>query len=312
MSQAQDLANLSQAYSAGALGLRNGFINGDFNVSMRFVSSLSGGGGFVIDRWYCDTGNGNVGIGLEAAPNNRPGYALVLNQNTLATGGHGILQQQIEDVRSYNGQRIMVSGLVLLPAGKSYYVSARQYFGVGGSGATYSASPTRIVGTGQWMAFACPIDIPSTAGKTLGSNHFLSIYFAEDVFSVHTIKFAEMQCEPGALATPFERADPALNLLRCQRFYELGTVESVYWTPLASPLTALMVQAYYHTRKRAAGTVVFSQVQYYSGGNAANLPVGNYQVVLPSTSGSVLFINSGTTNMNGLVAASFTCDAELY
>ncbi len=49
MTQAQQLANLSQAYTAGALSFRNRIINGNFDLWQRGYGPL--GGGYLADRW---------------------------------------------------------------------------------------------------------------------------------------------------------------------------------------------------------------------------------------------------------------------
>src|SRR5579862_2641140 len=55
MSQAQQLANLSQAFTAGALGgLRNRIINGDARIAQRGVTNIAVGGigSSGADRFY--------------------------------------------------------------------------------------------------------------------------------------------------------------------------------------------------------------------------------------------------------------------
>jgi hypothetical protein len=149
------------------------------------------------------------------------------------------LAQRIEDVRTFAGQQVTVSFWAKVDATKNISVELTQDFGTGGSP---SAVVTGIgvtkasIGT-SWQKVTVTATVPSISGKTLGTdnNSFLNAVIWFDAGSDFnsrtdslgqqsgTFEIAQVQIEPGSVATPFEQRPIGTELALCQRYYYQGT-----------------------------------------------------------------------------------------
>ena len=235
--------------NGGALaGFRNRIINGNFDFWQRGTSFT--GNDYGADRWF----HGRVGtthtvtrqaftLGQTAVPGEPTYFCRTVVSSVAGAGNYAVLEQRIEDVRTFAGQQIIISFWAKVDATKNIAVDLTQYFGTGGSP---SASITAIgatklsIGT-SWQKVTITATVPSISGKTIGtdnnSNLNLTIWFdAGSDFNARndslgqqsgTFEIAQVQIEPGSVATPFERRPIGTELALCQRYYQHAILAQV-------------------------------------------------------------------------------------
>src|SRR5262249_29133243 len=149
------------------------------------------------------------------------------------------LYQPIEGVRRLAGKTVTVSfWATAATSGLKLGVNIYQGFGSGGSPSTGA-----WVGNGQsvtvpqlttWQRFSLTFVLPSSAGKTLGTNNndatWLTFWYSSGATNnvtagnigvqSGTVYLWGVQLEIGNTATPLEKIDPGEDLRRCQRFYQ--------------------------------------------------------------------------------------------
>jgi hypothetical protein len=147
-----------------------------------------------------------------------------------------LLQQRIEDVRSFAGQQVTASFWAKVDASKPIAVEFFQHFGNGGSPSTSvtGIGATKVTLSTSWQKVTVTANIPSISGKTLGTNGDsrlgLTIWFdAGSDYNARTdslgqqsgtFDIAQVQVEPGPVATPFERRPIGTELALCQRYFQ--------------------------------------------------------------------------------------------
>lgn len=221
-------------------GFRNRIINGNFDFWQRGTSFT--GNEYTADRW----GNARVGTTHTASRQGfTPGENSVANEptyycRTIVTSVAGAsnlsyLEQRIEDVRTFAGQQVTISLWARVDATKNISVELEQVFGTGGSpsASVQGIGVTKVsIGT-SWQKVTVTATVPSISGKTLGSNNDhhlkLAIWFdAGSGFNARTdslgqqsgtFDIAQVQIEPGPVATPFERRPIGTELALCQRYF---------------------------------------------------------------------------------------------
>ena len=81
---------------------------------------------------------------------------------------------------------------------------------------------------GQWNF--CTLTFNSGAATaTANTNNLLIIIRSQTANAA--INVTQIQFEKGSEVTDFERVDPALQLMRCQRYYEVGSAELTFVSP---------------------------------------------------------------------------------
>jgi hypothetical protein len=326
-------------------GFRNAIINGNFDIWQRGTSFT--GNEFGADRW----GHSRLGtthtatqqaftLGQTDVPGEPTYYCRTVVSSVGGSSNFSVLLQAIEDVRSFAGQQVTISFWAKADATKNIAVDLAQFFGTGGSpSAEVTAIGTTKVSIGTtFQKVTVTATIPSISGKTLGTNnnHYLTLkiwFDAGSDFNARTdslgqqsgtFEIAQVQVEPGPVATPFERRPIGTELALCQRYfwssstaqgYPIGSGQAFgvstagFVVALPVPMRSIFVTAgannLYGT-SAGGGNVLFSTVvavlmadtskAYISLGGASGLTAGD---------GSLLLI--GTAGVNG----SLSLDAEL-
>lgn len=221
---------------------RNKIINGSFDIWQRGTSfNLNQ---YTADRWV----NGLLGssastvtrqnftLGQTDVPGN-PSHYYRATVTSGGTAGSGVIvQQRIEDVRTFQGQTVTVSFWAKADATKSVSVELEQNFGTGGSpsATVNSIGVTKLTLTSSWAKYTATVSIPSISGKTLGSNNndllAFNIWFEAgsgynsrtDTLGLQsgTFDIAQVQIEEGSTATKFEELPLSTQLQLCQRYYD--------------------------------------------------------------------------------------------
>ena len=234
--------------AASLSGNRNKVDNGDFNIWQKGLSQSVAGRGSV-DRWSLESvGSATSNMSRQTHPFGQtdvpglPRYFTrinVLNSGDAATGIVD-LWQNIEGADTLSGGKSTLVFYARSDANRQIAADLSQIFGTGGSP---SARVSGIgatkwgIGTG-WTRCAALVDVPSVAGKILGSgnNDCLSIAIflsAGTSFNSRTnslgpqtgtFDISHVCLVPGDATNeydPFPARSQSDELIRCQRFLEI-------------------------------------------------------------------------------------------
>jgi hypothetical protein len=229
--------------NGSSLCFRNKIINGNFDIWQRGTSLASGTGGRYIADRFADNSIGSTYtasqqsfvVGQTDVPNNPSFFHRTVVSSVSGNNNFCAPQQYIEGVQTLSGTTSTLSFYAKADSAKSISIEFLQYFGTGGT-----PSPT-VLGIGvqklnlttSWQKFTVTANIPSIAGKIIGSNNdsYLAITFFFDAGSNYnartnslgqqsgTFDIAQVQLEEGSVATPFENRPIGTELALCQRYY---------------------------------------------------------------------------------------------
>ena len=233
-----NLTNVASINSGPLAGFRNAIINGNFDIWQRGTSQTVAGYGST-DRWRLNVSSTinfsrqAFTFGQTSVPGN-PDYFARYQVTAAPVSTNNNLQQRIEGVSTFAGEQVTVSFWAKADAAKTIWVGHFQQFGTGGSPSAVSNTSGQVFTLStSWARYSLTTTLPSVSGKTLGSNgdDYLSVHFiisnasageAWSAIPAQTITFdiAQVQLEPGPVATPFERRPIGTELALCQRYYD--------------------------------------------------------------------------------------------
>ena len=229
---ADNAATTGLRYNANYAAGKNAIINGAFNVWQR-GTSFSNPFGYTADRFNLAL-NGGTPTGTISRQTFTPGTAPVAgyesayffryNYTALNSANIILVQQLIEDVRTFAGQTVTISFWAKADTTRTVSSLMRQYFGSGGSpsAAVDTASQANSLTT-SWQRFTQTVAIPSISGKTIGTNpdSSLQLHLYLPISAGSTIDIWGVQVEAGSVATAFQTATGTLQgeLAACQRYY---------------------------------------------------------------------------------------------
>ena len=309
-------AGTSFVYNNNFAAGKNKIINGDFNVWQRgtsFTPAASGNQVFTADRFSVfRDGSGTVTVSQQTfTPGTAPvsgyegQYYLRFAQSVAGSGEtYSVLEQRIEDVRSFAGQTITLSFWAKGAAGATLAApSVVQYFGSGGSGTVYTVIGTSQTLTTSWQRFSFTGTVPSVSGKTIGTGSSLGAAIALLCNTAFTWDFWGVQVEAGSVATAFQTATGTFQgeLAACQRYYfrnvasptSFASLGGAGWYTSSTTSTSLVMTPPVTMRSAP------SSVEY--GGTVAIMSSG-----ATTTNISALTLNQTTANVIGLTATA-TC-----
>lgn len=259
-------------------GLRNVLVNGSLYIAQRtFPGAGFVGSAWTFDQWLWQSQGTSVTMSAPFAPwgdPNVPGdprFYMNMVVNSLAgAANYAIWQILVENVRQLEGQKCTLSFSARGDAGKFFTAEIYQYFGTGGSpSAIVFATPFKFGPcNGNWQRFSYTFDMPSIAGKTIGSNadSYLAVNFWLDAGSnwnartlslgqqSGTWSFAQLQLEKGAYPSYPERRPYGYELHLCQRYYEYGTQLQCFPSPNGTNF-GQTYSAMFKTMKRTTPTM---------------------------------------------------------
>jgi hypothetical protein len=172
--------------------------------------------------------------------------------NCVTTGGssagdYDIITQSIEGVRSLAGKTVTISFWAFATTAPKVALEITQNFGSGGSpsASVLSIGTQAFTMTTGFVRYSATVNIPSISGKTLGTNldDSTSINFWLSSGSTYNasrasgigvqtsnITFFGFQLELGGQLTSLEDLSYALELEKCQRYYQIGTFFTAGYT----------------------------------------------------------------------------------
>jgi hypothetical protein len=273
-----ELDNIASINGGPLAGFRNRIINGNFDFWQRGTSFTAAEYG--ADRWFNDrVGTTHTAtrqaftLGQTDVPGEPTYYHRTVVSSVAGASNYANTQQSIEDVRTFAGQQVTVSFWAKVDTTKNISAELAQVFGTGGSPSTIvtAIGTTKVsIGT-SWQKVTVTATIPSISGKTLGTDNnsrlSLLIWFdAGSDFNARTdslgqqsgtFEIAQVQLEPGSVATPFEQRPIGIELALCQRYYQELT--RIGWRGDAT--TGEIYAAWYnHSTMRVAPSVAISDV----------------------------------------------------
>jgi len=229
---------------------RNLIHNSMFNVQQRGSGSWSASGNYTADRWVQFFAGGSMATSVNPsgdgarAQTGDESMAYQLYTTFTGTAGAGdlaLMQQNIEGLRRLSGKTVTVSFWAASGTGSKVGVSMDQNFGTGGSpSALVPGTGQSVTLTGTFARYSLTFTLPSTAGKTFGTNNNdmvqMSFWFSSgSTYAARAgnigaqtgnISIWGIQLELGTVATPLEKLDPVTQLQQCQRFYQVGNFKS--------------------------------------------------------------------------------------
>jgi hypothetical protein len=227
-------ANISSINNGPLAGMRNAIINGNFDIWQRGTSFASPtNANYTADRWKVQFNNTGAtrtlsrqsfALGQTDVPG-EPTYFMRFDQSVAGSGGTFTqLDQYIESVRTFAGQQVTISFWAKAAASTTMpSVALQQLFGSGGSPSSLNQTTagSSLALTTTWQKFSYQVTLPSISGKTLGTdnNDALIVVFFMPLNATFTIDIAQVQVEPGPVATPFERRPIGTELALCQRYF---------------------------------------------------------------------------------------------
>jgi hypothetical protein len=306
--------------------------NGMFSVAQRgqgpWTTSVT-----TIDRWRLNVVTDTVSvtqfaladadrtaIGDETA---RYGFQNVFTGNA-AAGAFNEVMQQVEFVNRLSGKTVTISFWARRTAGTAAAVgvNASQNFGTGGSpSATVNVLTTgiNIPITASWARYSATIALPTISGKVLGTNlndhtqirigfssgATFNAFFGNIGVQSGTVQIWGVQVQDGGAAGPFWKADPSIDLLQCQRYYQTGVAGLLGYFATTS---GYAMGAYFSlpVPMRTTPIYVFFQNAGSSGGN------GSILSSTPSPQAVFQFLVAATAVGTGNVYGTFTATADNF
>jgi hypothetical protein len=219
---------------------KNKLINPDFLVNQRGFTSTTTSSVYTFDRWVTEF----LSVTTTYTPQTfTPGTAPVAGYEgtnflrivtaSAAASSYALIQQKIEDVRTFANQTVTVSFWAKAGSGTPK-ISARatQIFGTGGSTFNPTNATTAATISTSWARYSFTMSIPSVAGKTIGtgSNLAIAVIVDDDLIGTgvgvqnNTFDIWGVQVEAGTVATAFQTATGTIQgeLAACQRYYYLA------------------------------------------------------------------------------------------
>jgi hypothetical protein len=308
VTQAQDFADLSQAYSAGnvALSNRNFIVDGAFeqwSSASGIPVAIPAGGYSNLVMHGAAVGAAGVGTILHGVagigPVGRLGWPrgglnyrcwqqTTASTGTIAARTGPLTWARVEDVNLLeNGSwtfsiTLCNGGAVPITISQVYIV---QNFGSGGSPSAnvFTTYPVNwVLPVGGWYRYSVRLDIPPISSYTLGTNgpstSWTQIAVQYPVASLFTINDGFWQLEPCSPLAPaagwptaFEYRGQAAEAARVERYYEV--TNNCFATGMVNTTTNAWVLSRYRTAKRIIPSAV---------------PSGVFNVLMASTGNQVL------------------------
>jgi len=211
---------------------KNKIINGDFGVWQRgtSITLTTATAAYTSDRWnvVCNFTAGSASASQQTfTPGTAPvsGYegTYFHRVTTGSTSTYIEVKQNIENVRTYAGQTVVLSFWAKASTAMTSSTLFRQEFGSGGSTLVDTSGASLSITT-SWTRFTTSVTLPSVSGKTIGTSSMLRVYpiSVTGTFTSATVDIWGVQLEAGSTATSFQTATGTIQgeLAACQRYYQ--------------------------------------------------------------------------------------------
>ena len=209
----------------------NAVLNGNFVDWSRGAGPFTASGTFCADRWIPSLAGDMISISRGVFTTSDPDplgsqetyFIQAAVTAVVAASNYAVLENRINDVRTYAGETVTLSFLAKAASGNPVIgLECIQYFGTGGSANVNGicAQPQQL--TTSWTQYSKTFVIPSINGKTIGIDHSLFARFWLDADSAYnartggigaqaskTVSITRVKLERGAAVTSWKvRAVP--------------------------------------------------------------------------------------------------------
>jgi len=205
---------------------KNAIINGGFDIWQRgtsFTNPVSGT--YTADRWVTGSGgSGTMVISQQplngAISGSSSKYFMQAAISSVGTISYLNMTQRIENSFTYEGQTVTASFWAKADTNRTINLYVYQNFGSGGSSTVTVVNGQAFNLTTSWAKYSYTFAMPSTSGKTIGTNDLLEFTFAQGA-AAYTFSYADVQLEIAPQATSFSRAGGSIGgeLALCYRYY---------------------------------------------------------------------------------------------
>jgi hypothetical protein len=294
--------------------ISNALINGAFDIWQRGTSfSSPASGAYTADRFthtFDGTGATRTITRELFSPGSAPATSEIgtfhyrYAQTVAGSGGTflNVLQQYVENVRTFSGQTVTYSIWAKAATAGNYFMGIGQNFGDSGSAFTGAGNKTIAVTT-SWQRFDLTVAMPSISGKTVGTNNKLEVYVQATPNTTFTLDIWGVQLEPGTVANDFRRNANSIQgeLAACQRYYYqwVNSAVDAQFGPTSRASTTFSSKTFFlpvtmrttpTVVSTASGGVFFRTVEYNT---SFNITTGSINAVSVGTS-----FNSQSIDLN--------------
>lgn len=302
-------------------GVRNKIINGDFDIWQRATTQSTNGYG-SDDRW-ANFHNGSTKVtsqqahtlGQTLVPGNPTYFSRTVVTSVANVANYVIKTQNIDGVKTLSGRTVTATFWAKAAIAQSIGLEAYQDFGTGGSPSAGVSTPLGLIAlTTAWQKFTKVFQMPSVAGKVLGTvGDKVGIVFWFDAGANFAARASNVGQQSGTFDIShvslvegdssleddcFAARGYAHELAACQRFYQTLAMRGAGYGAgntyvggrqmLPVPMRAIPVGTYYD----GAGTQTRFTI---AGVNGATVSVGGINVdAVSATVDAVL--NSAVVN----------------
>jgi hypothetical protein len=224
-------SNGSDLYWSDNAMMRNRIINGNMYIAQRATSATVTAGTAVptastgypaCDRWFVYSTGANVTAAQVAGTGSNKNLLQITGAASVTAVGIG---QRIEQLNSYDlaGKTCTLSvdisnSLLTTVTWTAYYATTTaDTFGTIGTPTKTSIATGTFTVTSTLTRYTANISVPAAATKGI------EILFTVGAQISGTWQIGNVQFEPGAVATPFERLSYSTQLSLCQRHYWIQT-----------------------------------------------------------------------------------------
>lgn len=271
----------------------NLFINGDFSVWQRGTSHVgitSGSSLYTADRWLCAVDSGSVdvtiGYGYEAGEQTNGCYILGSN----AVGAR--INQRVEAayLRAAEYKAVTLSLWVFSTVDVDLQWSPRS---------PVSEDDWSIVDShGDFLLGSVPANLWTKLSFTLDLTSKVTTGFGGNITVLGTLNggvtFSRVKLELGDVATPFVPDTPAVNLMKCQRYYWRPRAD-LRWIAYAPTTSVCYTYVTYPVQMRSAPSISITGTWNGSASGGAAVAVGYSGASVVGKEGCSLTFTAGAT-----------------
>jgi hypothetical protein len=277
-------------------GFRNRLINGAFDIIQRYPNgsgqTVTAGAALAYgpDRWFIYSTGANV-TAVQAAAGS--GFKNALQITGAASVTAVGVAQRIEAANVYDlaGTTVTLScyasssTLTTLTWTAYYATTSADTFGT-------LASPTETqIATGTWTISGALTRYSAQISLPAGAANGVEIRLTTGAFTGGTLTITGGQLEAGAMATPFERRSVGLEMTLAQRYCQVITFLTGYYTSLTNGIMGVQFNPPMRTTPTAPG----SNTALILGNIYVENPVGNNPSI---TAASIYYGNNNSATLS--------------
>ncbi len=297
--------------------------NSSFEVWDRGTSGFTTSGA-TANRWQLTVGSGATvevrrrGVDVTTSLSNADRFYVRVDRTVTGSASSFLSQWLAGDVRMLAGQRIALS-FDTRSDSDNLVVFLRQYFGTGGSpSANVDTTPSTRLLDSAWQRQTVIIDIPSIAGKTIGSNEDSALILFFEWGTGNGVSFFDLdrvKIEIGRTPTTYVPEPAALERERCARWYEksfsdgqnpgssASSAGSVYRQSSVNDVNSYRLTVPFSTRKGLVPNITFFAPGFGASGYIRNLSITGIVQAATENIGNSAF-TGGPASITGIATGS--------